>query len=71
MRTFELKIDCDNDAFFIDHGEGGQESAMGFEIGRILRDLAYQLEAGDDSTRTYSLFDLNGNKVGSYTLTNE
>lgn len=71
MRTFELKINCENDAFFIDHDEDGQESAMGFEIARILRDLAYQLESEDDSTRTYSLLDLNGNKVGSYTLTNE
>jgi hypothetical protein len=57
MSTFRLQIKCDNEAF-----DGDSQT----EIARILRLAAMHVNEGQDSG---SLFDINGNRVGSYTLT--
>lgn len=52
---FKLEIDTGNAAF--DYGD------KGYEIARILRDIAAKVENGADSG---SVRDLNGNKVGTF-----
>lgn len=52
---FKLEIDTGNAAF--------EDEGKGYEIARILRDLAAKVENGADSG---SVRDLNGNKVGTF-----
>ena len=59
MPTFRLQIKCDNAAF----------EDLGAEVGRILIDLGQHLDAGMLAQDGGVLFDVNGNRVGSYTLT--
>lgn len=61
-RTFTLTIDCDNDAFSPDEGDGIPE------IARILRHVADKVE----SRRVHGgIMDINGSKVGEFDLTEE
>ena len=60
---FKLRIGTNNVAF-----ENGQFSGRTQEIVRILKEVIRKLESGDDNNRTI-LLDINGNKVGEYTLT--
>lgn len=56
---FDLYINTGNAAF-------GDEAEAGFEVARILRELADRIENGiEDET---SLFDVNGNCVGRATF---
>jgi len=59
MATVAITIDTGNAAF--EHHPGG-------EIARILREIARQFD--DNETVIRKLFDLNGNAVGSCTVTN-
>lgn len=52
---FKLEIDTGNAAF--------EDEGKGYEIARILRDIAAKVENGADSG---SVRDLNGNKVGTF-----
>lgn len=54
---FELNIETDNAAFEDEDGA--------FEVARILRLVASQLERG---ARSAPILDVNGNRVGSYNL---
>ncbi len=56
---FTLTIDTDNAAF--EHGPRQ-------EVGRILREVAQSLKAGDTEGR---IRDVNGNTVGSFSLTDK
>jgi hypothetical protein len=60
--TFTCTIDCDNAAF------GETEDARAMELGQILRRVIGKVENGHDSAAAY---DTNGNRVGSYTITDE
>lgn len=51
---FEVKMDCDNEAF-----QGGSE-----EVVRLLREIANRISA--DGAAEGGLRDYNGNSVGSY-----
>jgi hypothetical protein len=55
---FQLEIDTGNAAF--------REQGLEREIVRILRECAVAVELG---TETGKLFDINGNSVGTFTLT--
>jgi hypothetical protein len=57
--VFKLRIETNNAAFM-----DGNEYA---EIIRILNDVILKLDRGNPQ---FNLFDLNGNKVGEYKLTN-
>jgi hypothetical protein len=57
MSTFRLQIKCDNEAFSDDPGA---------ELARLLREVANEIEEGYQGG---GLNDVNGNRVGSYTLT--
>lgn len=54
---FKLEIECDNAAF-------GDEPA--FEVARILRELAEQMER--NGSMAHPLWDYNGNRVGRSTV---
>ena len=54
---FKLKISTDNAAFEGDNFE--------YEITRILREIARKISSGQ---RENSILDINGNKVGEFTL---
>ena len=54
--TFEVRIDCDNDAF--------AGNAL-FEISRILIELAADVKAG---SANHQLLDINGNRCGQCCL---
>jgi hypothetical protein len=56
--NFTLKINCDNAAF--------EENIPG-EVARILKELAQQIEDGDN-VPPWNLRDLNGNLVGKANL---
>jgi hypothetical protein len=56
MTTFALTIDSDNAAF--DDGEGGRHE--------VVRLLGVALRNIKDGRNDQTLFDVNGNKVGSY-----
>lgn len=56
---FRLRIETKNQAF--------EEDNKQIEIVRILRELILRLECGNTEG---TLHDINGNKVGEYTLTN-
>jgi hypothetical protein len=57
---FTLNIECDNAAF------GDDSAERGFEIARILRELAERIEAsGAGSLSGWTLRDVNGNRVGT------
>jgi hypothetical protein len=53
---FAIKIDTDNDAF---------SPASGFEVARILEEIAGKLKNGETSGKCV---DVNGNSVGGWTL---
>ena len=57
MKTFTLKIECDNDAF------DGDDN---FEIARILRELAPRLEHPTSRPTASAVWDINGNKCGRW-----
>jgi hypothetical protein len=59
-RKFELKFDTDNAAFDADNGN--------YEIARILRDIANNVEEGISHNVQYSVRDINGNKIGYWTI---
>jgi len=61
---FEAHIDCDNAAFVPD---------AEYEVSRILDRLAMKLREGPSiaEPRTWSLFDVNGNRVGFARLTQD
>jgi hypothetical protein len=52
---FRLQLTCDNAAF---------DDEPAIEVARILRDLAAQLERGEDFSTYTNLRDINGNIVG-------
>lgn len=58
---FELKIETDNAAFGEDEGDAARE------VARILRELADRMDS-DLWNRTETVRDINGNRVGSFTL---
>lgn len=58
MKTATIKIEMDNAAF---EGDGRDELA------RVLRSLAQDIESG--SRDKASLYDINGNKVGTFKIT--
>jgi hypothetical protein len=62
-----IEIECDNAAFYDSDGEANAYS-RGFEVERILRDAwerdKFHLEPGD----SFSLHDVNGNRVGCVKL---
>jgi hypothetical protein len=58
---FELRIKTDNDAF---------ADLPQSEVARILTDLAERVRCGGESDRGY-LFDLNGARVGEWSLDTE
>ena len=64
MKRFRLYIECDNSAF----GDGPE-----YEIASILRQVAFNVEHGAcyDYDKHRSLFDSNGNPVGTYRLKDE
>ena len=58
---FQLTIKCDNAAFYDMDGNPCQ----GYEVAKILKDLAKKLESVEDVTDFEQvLFDFNGNYVG-------
>lgn len=59
---FTVTIKTDNDAF--DGSRAKRE-----EIARILRNLAVRVEGSSEVFHACKLFDINGNTVGSATLT--
>lgn len=59
---FQLTINCDNAAFFVD------DDLQGEEIARILREAADKLEHGHAAG---PLYDVNGNRVGSFNYSAE
>ena len=61
--TFTLKIKCDNAAFGAE-GDHEDREALITEIKRILEHAGRKAERMDDGL----LNDINGNKVGSFTL---
>lgn len=63
---FQLTIKCDNAAFYDMDGNPCQ----GYEVAKILKDLAKKLESFDDvSDFERVLYDVNGNRVGKATVT--
>jgi hypothetical protein len=61
-----IRVEMDNAAFFDDDSDGQQnDEAARRELARILRDLSDHIEAGSDGK---TLFDLNGNKVGDFSI---
>ena len=60
---FKLEFDTDSDAFTDEDGMGWSMQA---EIKRILKRVSSQVEDGQTQG---SIIDLNGNKVGTWTLT--
>jgi hypothetical protein len=57
---FRLTIDCDNDAFAYDRQD---------YIAALLRDVADSVEAGGNISHPINIRDANGNRVGSFVLT--
>lgn len=59
MQTFSLHLSTDNAAF------GGEDGfGPGYEVARILRDLAFRVETGLYPDEILRLRDTNGNRVG-------
>ncbi|AYN57998.1 hypothetical protein HWB90_gp048 [Mycobacterium phage Fowlmouth] len=59
---FTLEIRTTGDAF------------VGFteqEVAKLLRDVAHQVESYAASNKTHSIIDINGNRCGSWKLTND
>lgn len=63
MSTFHLSVKMDN-AAFVDDGPG-------YELGRILQELAERLGDGPLPPATGKLYDYNGNSVGHWEVTGE
>lgn len=63
MASLKLTIDTGNAAF--------DDEMEGSELARILRDLARTVSGrnGGDGAERGNVFDTNGNRVGSYTIT--
>ena len=61
--TFNLRITCENAAFFDEENRFNP-----WEVARILNHVAKLVQEGVD---TRSIHDLNGNKVGEWSLTVE
>ncbi len=59
MKTFTVAFDADNAAF---------EPEPEHEIARILRVIAERVENGEDISHFKTIFDINGNDVGRYSL---
>lgn len=59
--TLTIKMECDNAAF---------DRAPGFEVARILRELADKFQENDPIDPGYfgPVKDINGNRVGSFTF---
>lgn len=64
--SFKLEFKTDNAAFFDDEGN----EAAGFEIARILREIADKYDSGVWSTNgpAKPVIDVNGNRIGEYRL---
>ena len=60
---FRLEINCDNDAFDANHGTE--------ELARILRSVASRLETSIDTFTYQSVYDINGNTIGTFRRTPE
>jgi len=60
--NFSINIECDNAAF--------EDGDRNFEIARILREIANQIEAGDVG-KARDIWDSNGNIVGQFELKQE
>lgn len=58
---FKLEIDCDNAAF-------EDEPPSCHEIARILREAAWRISEYGLNTKSTSLSDVNGNKVGKWEI---
>lgn len=56
---FLVNMTCDNAAF---------EADPTYEIGRILREVARQVEAGEATGFFQTIHDINGNDVGRFKL---
>jgi len=54
---FVLTMDCGNAAF--------DDEMRDVEIARILRETATKIEEGDSLVPSWSLYDINGNNVGT------
>ncbi|MGE4300833.1 MAG: hypothetical protein AB7F40_04430 [Victivallaceae bacterium] len=55
-----ITINTDNGAF---HGDGLPDASLADEVGRILRDLAYNIEL-DCGIHEAKILDINGNACG-------
>ena len=55
-----ITINTDNAAF---HGDGLPNTSLADEVGRILRDLAYNIEL-DGKVHEAKILDINGNACG-------
>lgn len=55
---FTLNIDCDNAAF---------DDLIGYEVARILRELASRMES-DETPTAGRVRDANGNQVGAFSF---
>lgn len=60
-----IEIETDNEAFF-----NGEKLAAGWEVARILHDLANKVQSDDlaDDSADRKLFDANGNTVGKFAV---
>jgi hypothetical protein len=58
--TFTINMTCDNDAF--------AQQPAGFEVARILREIADKLEDKGPSGFFETIHDLDGNDVGRWRL---
>ena len=59
-----ITINTDNAAF---HGDGLPDASLADEVGRILRDLAYNIEL-DGEVHESRILDINGNACGNITV---
>lgn len=62
MSEFRVTIRTNN-AAFRDEGDG---SFNGYEVARILREIADSVEGYGASRHAQSVMDINGNRVGQY-----
>lgn len=72
MSAFRVEIETDGAAFDGEHGSCGGTS--GHEVGRILRELAVYVEnngAWPGGCMTATIRDINGNRVGFATFSEE
>ena len=67
--AFTLKIDTDNAAFYDD--SDGNDFDPGPELARLLRNLADTLDSPEVHDDSGTVRDINGNRVGTWEITEE